>query len=76
MGKLTLSVNDRVVVRAKKYAKQRGTSVSQIVETFLDAVVAPPAASTSNTPVLNSLRGILNKGDQDEYKQHLTRKYR
>jgi hypothetical protein len=32
MSKLTLSVDSRVVIRAKRYAKQQGVSVSKMVE--------------------------------------------
>lgn len=38
MSKLTLSVDDRVVSRAKLHAKQSGVSVSEMVEVFLDAI--------------------------------------
>jgi len=40
--KLTLSVDDRVVSRAKQYAKRRGISVSKMVEGYLAAVAEPP----------------------------------
>jgi hypothetical protein len=76
MAKLTLSVDDRVVSNAKRYAKQRGVSVSEIVETYLSAVADPQPARLGRTPVLNSVRGILRKGDIGEYRKHLVAKYR
>jgi hypothetical protein len=75
MAKLTLSVDTRVVSRAKQYAKQRGVSVSQMVETYL-AAVADPHPGTGATPVLRSLRGTLKKGDLNEYRKHLAARYR
>ena len=42
MSKLTLSVDENVASRAKEYAKSNGVSVSQMVETYLAAVVSPP----------------------------------
>ena len=42
MAKLTLSVDERVVSRAKQYAKRRGVSVSEMVEAYLSAVAQPP----------------------------------
>jgi hypothetical protein len=75
MSKLTLSVNPSVVSRAKRYAKQRGVSVSQMVEAYL-ASVSEPAAATEIPPILRSLRGTLKKADLDDYRKHLTRKYR
>ena len=76
MAKLTLSVDDRVITNAKRYAKQRGVSISQMVETYLSAVADPEPAGSSRTPVLNSVRGILRKADIDEYRKHLAAKYR
>jgi len=76
MSKLTLSVDDRVVSSAKRYAKQRGLSVSEMVESYLDAVAngAPPA--TRDTPILRSVRGSLKKADLKEYRKHLASKHR
>jgi hypothetical protein len=76
MAKLTLSVDDRVVSNAKRYAKQRGLSVSEIVETYLSAVADPLPAGPGRTPVLHSVRGVLRKADIGEYRRHLAAKYR
>ena len=75
MAKLTLSVDTRVVSRAKQYAKQRGVSVSQMVETYL-AAVADPHPGARSASVLRSLRGTLKKGELNEYRKHLATKYR
>jgi hypothetical protein len=71
MAKLTLSVDSRVVSRAKRYAKQRGVSVSEMVETYLAAVAEPHSPATREAPILRSLRGSLKKADIGEYRQHL-----
>lgn len=76
MAKLTLSVDDRVVSRAKEYAEQRGVSISAMVEAYLSAVVEPPSSVKANAPILRSIRGILKHADVDEYRQHLAAKYR
>ena len=75
MSKLTLSVDDQVVQRAKQYAKERGTSVSELVEGYLDAV-SRPLKGVKDPPVLREIRGILRKGDREDYRQHLIEKYR
>ena len=75
MAKLTLSVDDRVVSRAKKYAKLRGVSVSEIVETYL-AAVADPTSVSGSAPLLRSVRGVLKHADTADYRQHLAKKYR
>ena len=79
MGKLTLSVDPSVVRRAKDYAARRGTSISSLVEGYLDLVSRPPAAGDAPvTPLLARLRVEL-KGvnpDQGAYRRYLARKYR
>jgi uncharacterized membrane protein len=76
MAKLTLSVDDRVVSRAKRYAKERGVSVSKMVEAYLAAFAAPSSPSARGAPILRSLRGSLKKADLEEYRKHLVAKYR
>jgi hypothetical protein len=56
MPKLTLSVDEKVVRGAKRYAAARGTSVSRLVERYLDLLSKPPKAD-DQTPVLRMLRG-------------------
>jgi Family of unknown function (DUF6364) len=75
MSKLTLNVSSPVVSRAKRYAKQRGTSVSKLVESYLSAV-AEPARDTAATPVLRAVRGSLKKARLESYTKHLAVKYR
>jgi hypothetical protein len=75
MTKLTLSIDEQVVLRAKRYAQARGTSVSRLVETMLHLMSAPAAVSGSS-PVLGRLRGSLKRGSVDDYRRHLARKYK
>jgi uncharacterized protein DUF6364 len=79
MGKLTLSVDGAVVTRAKRYARKRGTSVSRLVEQYLDMVSDAGAGDDATvTPVLRRLRAELAgvTGDVSEYRRYLERKYR
>jgi hypothetical protein len=76
MAKLTLSVDNHVVARAKQYARRRGVSVSEMVETYLAAVVEPSAPAAGASPILRSVRGVLKKADIAEYRKHLAAKYR
>lgn len=75
MAKLTLSVDARVVLRAKEYAKRQGPSVSQLVESYLSGMV-DPAPTTKATPILRSLRGILKNADIGEYRKRLAVRHR
>jgi hypothetical protein len=74
MSKLTLTVSDRVVSDAKRYAKQQGVSISKLVETYLSEVAQPQPRLA--TPVLRLIRGSLSKGDRETYRRFLTNKYR
>jgi len=76
MAKLTLSVDNRVVARAKQYAKRRGVSVSEMVEAYLAAVAEPATTATGDAPILRSVRGVLKDADIDDYRKHLAAKYR
>ncbi len=79
MAKLTLSVDREVVAVAKRYAAQRGTSVSQMVEEYLRLVsrLAEPR-SRPMPPILARWHGVLkgSRLDISDYREHLERKYR
>ena len=75
MAKLTLSVDEDVIARAKAFAAQRGTSVSQLVETYLDRLTAG-RVEVSEPPVLARLRGIIAGSDAADHRRHLEQKYR
>jgi hypothetical protein len=74
-SKLTLSVDERVVRQAKRYARKRGTSVSQLVEDYLD-LVSGPGAGAEAPPVLRRLRGALKGVSEETYRRYLRGKYR
>jgi hypothetical protein len=73
--KLTLSVDSEVIRRAKRLAKQRGTSVSRMVQTYLDLVSRSQKAA-DDPPVLRRLRGALKGGSVNDYRRYLREKYR
>jgi Family of unknown function (DUF6364) len=74
MPKLTLSVDGKVVRGAKRYAAARGTSVSRLVERYLDLLSKPPA-SDDQAPVLRLLRGAARGVPADVHRRCLIRKY-
>ena len=75
MAKLTLSVDERILSRARRYAKHHGISLSKLVEHYLAAVTDPYSTSTPDTPILGSLRGCLKKADLEEYRTYLAAKH-
>ena len=79
MSKLTLSVEGAVVKRAKRYAAGHGTSVSRLVERYLDLVSRPAASQEEDlTPLLRQLRSETKSVSVDvaDYHRYLERKYR
>ena len=74
-SKLTLGVDEKVVRGAKRYAAARGTSVSRLVERYLDLLLKPPR-SADRTPVLRLLRGTALGVPADAHRRRLGRKYR
>ena len=76
MAKLTLSVDERVIERAKRYAQARGTSISGLVEQMLDLAASGSDQPDIAPPVLSRLRGSLKGVARTEYHRYLERKHR
>lgn len=76
--KLTLKLNSVVIERAKKYAKDKNTSLSKLIENYLGFLIEPND-DNEVTPLVKSLSGIIDlPGDYDyknNYKNHLLKKY-
>ena len=79
MAKLTLSVDGDVVDRAKRYAARRGTSVSRLVEGYLELIARPPRLDAKALPpVLGRLHGALkgSRLSEADHRRYLEKKYR
>jgi len=59
----------------KRYAKEHGVPLSKMVEGYLASEAEPSTRSTADTPVLRSVRGILDKANLEDYKRHLANKH-
>lgn len=71
--KLTLSVERRVIERAKLYSRRNDTSVSELVTQFLSSLEEENGEST---PITSRLIGALvPDGSVDEYREYLDEKY-
>jgi replicative DNA helicase len=79
-NKLTLRLEKDLIKEAKKYADEKGTSVSQLVADYFSLLKSQKTQSNKKTkipPISSSLSGILKKSDLREvdYKTHLEEKY-
>jgi hypothetical protein len=78
-AKLTLKIDSTVIARAKKYAKKRNTSLSKMIESYLDSVTQTGSSGIEITPLVNSLSGVIDLPvDYDygkDYTDYLDQKY-
>jgi len=71
--KLTLSVDDAVIRKAKRFSVRNNTSISQLVTRFLASL---EDAEGGAMPVVSSLTGILpSEVTREEYRAHLRQKH-
>lgn len=63
--KLTLTIEKKIIDRAKKYAEQTGRSLSDLVESYLDSITKVEAQKTRELPEeLRKLFGAVNISEQ------------
>ncbi len=73
--KLTLSVDEAVIERARRYSRRHKTSISQLVSNYLSNLDAPDE-ETEYSPTVRRLLGILpTEASLEEYHEHLEEKY-
>lgn len=76
--KLTLKLNSQIIEQAKAYAKSKNTSLSKLIETYLDLLV-DPKTEHEITPLVKSLSGVINLpknfDTKEAYKKHILNKY-
>ena len=72
--KLTLSIDEQTIEKARIYSKEHNTSISRLVSGFLDRLSTKEALTT---PKVRRLIGLLPPDvDEVEYRYHLDEKYR
>lgn len=78
-SKLTLAMDEDVVKRAKKYARQRNLSLSKLVEYFFAALASKTEEKTMPfSPITQELAGMVkapNIKDKDVLADALIKKY-
>ena len=76
--KLTLKLDNSIIELAKNYAKNKNTSLSKLIESYLGKLVEPNE-SYEITPLVKSLSGVIdlpkNFDYKKKYKTHLLNKY-
>ena len=72
MTKLTLSVDEAVVEKAKELAQANNTSVSAMFSRFVQAMSAPPPSSIKIGPLTRKATGLMKLPAGKDYKEILT----
>lgn len=78
--KLTLTIEQSIIEKAKKYANDKGKSLSSIIENYLKAITKDETVSDVKlTPIVKSLKGSFraprNLNYKKELSKRLTKKY-
>lgn len=77
--KLTLRLKKNIIDRAKKYARDRETSLSKIIENYLEAITSPSTPTDEISPLVKSISGVIQLPDdfnhKETYHQFLNEKY-
>ena len=79
--KLTLRLDDTIIKKVKKTARNKGVSLSRMVEDYFKAVTDQGAQEVRESQVLYEVSGVLSgKYDATQlhvgYRKHLAEKYR
>jgi ribosome-binding protein aMBF1 (putative translation factor) len=72
--KLTLTIEKEVIETAKEYAKEKGQSLSELVENYFKLIThnRRKIKSKQLSPKVQKLRGIIKTNENIDYKQVLT----
>jgi len=71
--KLTLTIEDTVIDSAKKYARQKGKSLSDIVENYLKTISTAEDNEPALSPKVTKLMGVVKLPNDFDYKQELAK---
>ena len=78
--KLTLRLNENVIKRAKNWAQIHKTSLSKMIESYLNSVTRQKSENIQITPLVESLSGVIELPEdydyRKEYSEHISDKYK
>jgi hypothetical protein len=74
-AKLTLTIEENVIVKAKNYARKKNRSLSNLIENYLKAIVNEDVVEESETTsIVNSLKGSFKMPKDFDYKMELSKR--
>lgn len=73
--KLTLTIEQSLIVEAKRYAKGKGRSLSDLIENYLKVMIKENNTKViDSTPIVSSLRGAFKAPKDMDYKKELSKR--
>lgn len=70
--KLTLTIEEKVIEAAKRYAQKKGKSLSHLVENYLKSITSETRAKEENiSPKVLKLMGVIKLPKDFDYKTEL-----
>lgn len=69
--KLTLTIEQSVIEKAKAYAKEQGRSLSDLVENYLKALTSQKVVEEEVSPYVKALQGSFKAPEDFDYKEEL-----
>ncbi|MDA2920532.1 DUF6364 family protein [Desulfobacterota bacterium AH_259_B03_O07] len=75
--KLTLRIDEKLIVKAKRIAKRSGKSVSKMIADYFKTLDEKTLNEANLPPITKSLQGIIKKTNihKEDYKKYLEDKY-
>ncbi len=70
--KLTLTIEQSIIIKAKDYAKSKGRSLSELIENYLKVVLEENKSTVELSPSIKKLKGSIKLPDSFDYKKELT----
>lgn len=73
--KLTLTIEQRIIEKAKKYANDKGRSLSSIIENYLKIITNEEVdRDIKITPIVKSMKGTFKAPRNFNYKKELSKR--
>jgi hypothetical protein len=77
---LTLQINEEVVNKAIKFAEGNNTTLSGMIESYLESVIKSKSVELEITPLVESLSGVIELPKdfdyKNEYANYILEKYK
>ena len=71
--KLTLTIEQSIIEQAKLYAKDKGRSLSELIENYLKVVLEDNQQKVKLSPSIKKLKGSIKLPENFDYKNEITK---